>query len=348
MQKSLLSRVLWSLTATALVVLNGCAQPSSVRTSASGPHSTAATHAPAAEQRPRPQTPAAIPAATALASLAIEDKRAGYFVNNTRFVDNSGEVLDMCRFSDTGYVTYTLGDSDVIMRKPSYAVKMRNMAQAGSSAIKLGTLVREPGTQWIFKANDGKQIEADWYRLQSQGLVLVRNRNQVNFVGLDGVVRNYPLPPGFVVSSYQEWDVSATRRLLLVNTSQQAQKGRGEIEIGLLDIDSGKIGTLLGFAVRDKSETDQMQYVRSVFSLVNTGSGPIAVAVEDEERRVVVRGLKSGIQAVAFDKAGAPWRIHTGLEHGKGWLSAQQGQAEKRIADLEAFLANQVPAQAAN
>ncbi|MDH4275266.1 MAG: hypothetical protein OEW08_09535, partial [Gammaproteobacteria bacterium] len=140
----------------ALGAIQGCAHTPPARASAAA-HAGVSHTAPAESAR---QIPAVLTPPVALASLVIEDKRAGYFINNTRFSDTAGEVLDLCRFSDTGYVTYTLGDSDILMRKNSYVLKARNMAQPGASAIKLGTVVRERGTQWIFKANDGKQIEA--------------------------------------------------------------------------------------------------------------------------------------------------------------------------------------------
>jgi hypothetical protein len=262
---------------------------------------------------------------------------------NYLYIDPQSPIASSNVISDTGWITYLvagIGNYD-------FVVKRANFRQHAAPEV-LGRLVSMRG-EWQFTPLNGQTYVGYNYHLTSKGLLLLRTGSVFTYfqdASSKAEPKVHMLPEGWFVTVGQKGDIEASRLLTVQRwAGGTGFTSAGDFVIGFYDLDSGKFIATMNMHLQPKHEADAFN---SKFFLYNTVKGPISIAIEDGEKHVVVRNVRTGQTRVAFERdAGVTFLKTEQKNTGRISLSCAVGFADEAIFDAEDFLYNgrRVPAQ---
>lgn len=262
---------------------------------------------------------------------------------NYVYIDPQSTIVSSNVISDTGWVTYLvagIGNYD-------FVVKRANL-RARTPPEFLGRLVSMQG-EWRFTPVNGQTYVGHNYHLTSRGLLLMRTESVFTYFSNASPSvepKVHMLPEGWSVTLGQKGDIEASRLLTVQRwAGRTGVFTRGDWVIGFYDLDSGQFIATMNMHLLPNHEADHFS---SKFFLYNTVKGPISIAIEDGEKHVVVRNIRTGQTRVAFERdAGVTFLKTEQKNTGRISISCAVGFSDEAIFDAEDFLYNgrRVPAQ---
>ena len=247
-----------------------------------------------------------------------------------QYIDTYSPIVETSLFSATGFATYLTkgqGENDYVVKRVDF--------REGGEPEELGTLEKVRGEVRFSSAN-GEVYAARRYFLTSKGLVLARNDSVFSYLPFDSEIQT--LPESWTFAWYQFDDIETTRLIVIKRPIKMdlSSISNPNYEIGFYNIDTREIVTTIQMNISQRNEPESYKNRIYMFS---TESGPIAIAVEDGLRRVVVRNLRTGDSREAFSRdlgIGSVWAKRA--SSGRIQIVAPVGLVNKHIFDAEDFI----------
>ncbi|BCL74372.1 hypothetical protein JHS3_01080 [Jeongeupia sp. HS-3] len=176
----------------------------------------------------------------ASAPLKIEERKDGFIVNGTPYVDAEGKIKSYAFDVINGDITYLVEQS-----KNKQSAKY---IKAGSSdeAIEIASGTRENGI-WSIVTTSGKKLSGEIFSPMPRGVLLGRESAVVRYTPGQGT-KTSALPEGYALAPLQHGNVGATGYVLLEVASASEKKDSAS---GLLD-SVKNLGAIFG--INEKSD----------------------------------------------------------------------------------------------
>lgn len=139
--------------------------------------------------------------------VKIEKYKNGFSINQKRYIDPEGKIVNYGFDWQTGDITYMIGTSE-----NHYIIKFMR-ALASQSPVEIATVVRDGNT---FKAQtvSGKKFNSNGLVLTSQGFIALRDDTAFQYtIGKD--IESFSSPEGWHIADFQNGDVASTNFILL-------------------------------------------------------------------------------------------------------------------------------------
>lgn len=254
---------------------------------------------------------------------------------NYKYIDPYAPIVEAATLSANGTVTYLVRGNKLDSQE--YIVKRVNFTNKDAMPETLGILegVRR---EWRFTPKGATEAIAGYgYHLTAGGILIFRSANVFSYFP-STTVKARILPDGWYFAVFQKGDLE-TSRLLMVKKANPKFLDPGRELIGFYDVDKSQLlDTQLDMSFIEGSEEIQF---KNRFYLYDTSRGPIAVALEDGLKKVVVRNLKTGQSRVAFERASGIARLKSQQTNtGRIYVKAEVGFSDEELFDAEDFLYN--------
>lgn len=269
-----------------------------------------------------------------VANSGIRAWKFGYTGQDSfQHIDTFSPIVETSSFSATGYATYLTKGQE----QGNFVVKRVDFRN-DNEPEELGQLAKTRG-EFRFSAANGKVYAGEKYFLTSKGLILTRNDSVFSYLPFNPT-EIQALPDGWTFAWYQFDDIETTRLIVIKRPIKMdlSSISNPNYEIGFYNIDTRETVDTIEMNISQRNEPESY---KSRFYMFSTESGPMAIAVEDGLRRVVVRNLSTGESREAFSRnLGIGRMTAKRAASGRIQIVAAVGLVNGHVFDAEDFLAS--------
>lgn len=285
--------------------------------------------------------------------IEITRTAEGFSAGGKNYIDPNARIEQLCKVSDTGYVTYTILGPTMPGQPAQYLVRM--VAPLGDAQPTDLGILEYDRSQWHYTPKGGMRFSADAFLLASRGVLMLRKNTVVTYVSPDVAPRAFVVPDGYAFSRLQKGDVSYSKHLLIqqelppktlfgmITVTNNAK----DYNVGLFNMETGEVTTTFTMRLRGPSDALTLEHFNNTYFLFNTKNGPLTIELEDGYQRVVARNLATRKTVTLFERSNGiagfdPKQSADGRIH----VVAAVGFSNERVDDVEALFETAATADA--